>query len=373
MRPALPRLVFLALTITLALSAFAQTDNWKGGTGNWSNSLDWDAGVPGPSSDVTIFSGHTDMVTLDVDSTINSLTLGGATGQSYLFSTSPQKLTVSQDLNLGLFGSLGLFDHSTLSVGGNVMNGGQINLGVWYLPSQVKANIAGVLTNTQSGLSGVTVDRDSSLTVSGIVSYGGIAVQNGGTLTVNGDLQNLRVPGQYTGNIETACDHCPSVGGNKIQATGSIVNDGIFDLNLPGDIATAPRVENSTEIYLAPGSTLQVGSGPFGGSGYYESANGIYADHIANGVYASAIIRLEGPIHLGGTLQILQQEGWNPPPGQQVPLIEFDGNYTVTGDFDKIENQYFNNGTEMWEVVKFAGGTFLQAVAVQDAQPQSQR
>ena len=54
-------------------------DNWNGGTGNWSNSGNWSNGEPGAGSDVTIYSGGTDQVTLDTGSTtINSLQLGGA-------------------------------------------------------------------------------------------------------------------------------------------------------------------------------------------------------------------------------------------------------------------------------------------------------
>src|SRR5271167_4925440 len=32
-------------------------DNWNGGTGNWSNGANWNNGVPGATSDVTIYSG----------------------------------------------------------------------------------------------------------------------------------------------------------------------------------------------------------------------------------------------------------------------------------------------------------------------------
>ncbi|HTV66313.1 MAG TPA: hypothetical protein VMD98_11950, partial [Bryocella sp.] len=54
-------------------------DNWLGGMGNWSNPADWSAGEPGSSSDVFINTGN-DYVTLDVNASINSLTLGGTTG-----------------------------------------------------------------------------------------------------------------------------------------------------------------------------------------------------------------------------------------------------------------------------------------------------
>lgn len=40
-------------------------DNWKGGTGNWTTVADWTAGVPVSTSQVTIDSGGTDLVTLN--------------------------------------------------------------------------------------------------------------------------------------------------------------------------------------------------------------------------------------------------------------------------------------------------------------------
>ena len=60
------------------------TDNRLGGTDNWSNAAQWSAGAPGSPSDVVIYSGGDDFVYLDMDTSINSLTLGGSTGTSYL-------------------------------------------------------------------------------------------------------------------------------------------------------------------------------------------------------------------------------------------------------------------------------------------------
>jgi hypothetical protein len=73
----------------LIVAAFAATvsESWNGGTGNWSTAGDWTpATVPNNSGgnvfDVTIDSGGTDIVTLDISPTIASLTLGGSTGSS---------------------------------------------------------------------------------------------------------------------------------------------------------------------------------------------------------------------------------------------------------------------------------------------------
>src|SRR5215469_883236 len=62
---------------------------WNGGTGNWSTSTDWTPNtVPnnggGNTFNVTIDSGGTDTVSLDINSTISTLTVGGTAGSSTL-------------------------------------------------------------------------------------------------------------------------------------------------------------------------------------------------------------------------------------------------------------------------------------------------
>jgi hypothetical protein len=80
-------------------------DNWNGGTGTWSNAGDWNSGVPGANSDVTIYSGGNDLATLDVgSSTVNSLTLGGASNGTTSELTdggSKQTLTITGGLTIG--------------------------------------------------------------------------------------------------------------------------------------------------------------------------------------------------------------------------------------------------------------------------------
>ena len=70
--------------------AFAQTNSaWNGGTGDWSTATDWTPnGAPnnggGTTYNVTIDSGGTDTVTLDISPTVSTLTLGGTAGTSTL-------------------------------------------------------------------------------------------------------------------------------------------------------------------------------------------------------------------------------------------------------------------------------------------------
>src|SRR5271165_4836821 len=101
--------LFAVFTVT---NAFAQ-DSWNGGTGNWSNPGKWSGGLPGSNSDVLIYSGGDDYVTLDPGTaTINSLTLGGTNNFTYSLLTdnfAPQNLTMAQSLTVGQTGILTLY------------------------------------------------------------------------------------------------------------------------------------------------------------------------------------------------------------------------------------------------------------------------
>src|SRR5271166_4034802 len=95
-------------------------DNWNGGTGNWSVPDNWSAGSPGASSDVTIYSGGNDTVTLDTSPTISSLVLGGATNGTTSELTDggvAQTLTITHGLTVGQTGNLNLSGGSTVTAG----------------------------------------------------------------------------------------------------------------------------------------------------------------------------------------------------------------------------------------------------------------
>src|SRR5260370_29092075 len=68
--------VLLAACLTPTV-AFAQSDIWLGGTGNWSNASKWSAGVPTANSNVFIDNGKAGAspVALDVNGSAANLTI----------------------------------------------------------------------------------------------------------------------------------------------------------------------------------------------------------------------------------------------------------------------------------------------------------
>jgi hypothetical protein len=186
----------LALSAVLTLtSAYAQ-DNWNGGTGNWSNGSDWNAGEPGPGSDVVIYSGGNDTVTLDVGSTtISSLTLGGpsnGTTSELTDAGTKQTLTITNALNVGQTGTLYLYGGSTVTAGADSTSAGEILL---YNGSTL--SVTGNLANSGTLLlnNGNTLQINGDVSNSGLLNTGFIIGLGGNTLTITGTLNN-RVGGE---------------------------------------------------------------------------------------------------------------------------------------------------------------------------------
>ena len=128
----------------LLLGSPGTPDNWTGGTGNWSNAGNWSSGLPGNSSDVTIYSGSNDTVTLDTSPKISSLTLGGASNGTTSELTDggvAQTLTITKGLTVGQTGTLNLTGGSTVTVGAGLSNAGMIDL-------ESTLSVTGNLTNS---------------------------------------------------------------------------------------------------------------------------------------------------------------------------------------------------------------------------------
>ena len=109
--------------------------NWNGGTGNWSIAGDWSPnGVPnnggGNVYNVTIDSGGTDNVSLDINATIASLVLGGSTGSSTLANHGRHRRNAHHHrrAHCQRHGQPYLLRGSTLTAGANSTNSGLIDL-----------------------------------------------------------------------------------------------------------------------------------------------------------------------------------------------------------------------------------------------------
>jgi len=289
-------------------------DNWLGGAGNWSNGADWSAGEPGSGSDVFIDTGN-DSVTLDVSASIDSLTLGGASGTSTLMDTDLVTLTIAGALTINQSGTLTFYDPGGISAGGNVMNAGNMTFfhGGLTAPNIINSgrisldvgnvNASGTLTNSGTiaaqddvnGVGAATIVNSGTIFIDSIASTGDLINQSGGVvsargLNVGGNLINegsikgylerasrFSVAGELTngGTIDVEYGSSFSVatasntgtvmtgaqsGSNSISISGTLTNEvgGVFAIDGMNDVATIGYVNNAGSISIANGSTLQI-------------------------------------------------------------------------------------------------------------------
>ena len=271
-----------------AIYGSTSTDNWLGGTGDWSDLTFWSGGLPGIASDVYINTGN-DLAYLDTNATIASLTLGGTTGSSELSSTGTTNyLTIAGALTVNQTGTLSLDSGDTVAAATLSINSGTVNLnggsalliygdasnsGSIYLGNTSGGNnltINGVLTNhgnlgvfsygSAATIGGLLNDGnidgyESQLTVngnannSGSISFRGRALLqvNGGTLSNSGDIYlstaSLQVNGVVYNSGQVIQDF-----GSVVGVVGTLTNDvlgsiifygGSDQLSVQGDVNNA--------------------------------------------------------------------------------------------------------------------------------------
>jgi hypothetical protein len=108
----------LVASLCLARAAFGSDVLWTNSVGgNWSTAVNWNTGtVPGPSDNVLLTNSGNYTVTLDVDATIASLSLGGASGAQTL-SDSSHTITINAAITINANGVLNLINSTATGVG----------------------------------------------------------------------------------------------------------------------------------------------------------------------------------------------------------------------------------------------------------------
>lgn len=154
-----------------------------------------------------------------------------------------------------------------------------------------------------------------------------------------------------------------SVSGGAFSVNGVLHNTSSLFPGGAGIIAT-PQLENDGTVMVGRGGgTMWVGSGTPQNGGYVQYTNGILDEVITSSGGFGQILTTSAS--LDGTLNIELANGFNPAIGTVYQMINTNG---LTGKFATIQNQYFNNGTEEWDVVYVINSNFpnyvdLEAVA----------
>lgn len=304
-------------------------DNWNGGTGNWSNAGNWSTGSPGPTNDVTIYSGGNDLVTLDVGSTtVNSLTLGGGgngTTSELTDGGVAQTLAITSGLTVGQTGFLNLLGSTTVSAG-TLNNSGDV-----YVFPGATLN----LTNQPSGITDVVVGSIfliyGNFTAGSNSAFANLNSIEGHLLLVNGQTTNI-TPGGGTltlsdsGDFSVGASSTVSISGNvlnngilatsyfavgpndTLNISGTLTNNGQFYVFTTGDMGILGGLANSGTVGVNGGGTLKI-NGAADNSGILET--GFYAHFGGNTVTVTGLLTNEatGQINLYGSGDVLQALG----------------------------------------------------------------
>jgi hypothetical protein len=323
----------LVLSISFLLasnpSAYAScgTDYWQGNVNTaWEFSLNWSLGFTPIACDAVVIPDpiHTALGTVVANQNLvqgklypmDSLQIGINGNGGSLTIDSGAVFQIANDLVLGTTGSL--TNNASVQVGGT-----------------------GYLSFNSSDLT----NNGNFLLQNDLYNSGQIAL-SGGTLTVNKDF--------YNGGLLI---------GGALTVNGVLHNTG--NLQPKGGITATPQLENGGLLTVGPGGgTMWVGSGTPQTGGYVQYANGILDEVITSPHNFGQIFTSSATLE--GTLNIELASGFNPAIGTVYQMIN---TYGLTGEFATVENQYFNNGAEKWDVVYVINSTFgpnyvnLEAVA----------
>jgi hypothetical protein len=308
----------------------------------------------------------------------NTLNIGGAltnNGNFELFGPGD-----TANIGGGVFSSveMNVDGGSRLDIAGNMDNAGLFTTSGFLLGGGNIVNLGGTLTNEATGAFFLYGGGDVVSVARGMFNSGSVDLEGGSTLHITGDLTN---DGLIRTNLRSFG------GGNTLTVTGRLSNSGIVRLNGPGDVLHAngglvnngfvtvnngsmidpPFLNNIGIVNIDSTSTFVVGTGAALGQGYIQLANGTLGEMISNSNFGQIFVN--GSVSLDGTLDILLQGGFKPAVGSAYDLILFTPG-DLTGTFSNIQNDIFNNGTEMWLLTYDNSGGLVELTAEARAVPE---
>jgi hypothetical protein len=360
----------LAGSLLLCTAAPALPISWAAASsGNWNTPGNWSPPqVPGAGDDVTIAVAGTYTVTLDVNATVNSLTLGGSSGTQTL-SDAAFTLRMNAASAIGANGVLAVSGGTILPfsvaltcqgsvawTGGTIFNLAVASTGVVNVSGAADKTASGATTNagtvnwTGSGSfnvsggsnfqnqSGANFNVQTGATLGGAGVFnnnaGGTFIRSGtaGSNTVNAAFDNSGTVSLQTATMTfanyTQFDGVTHLaGGNLATSSVAVIQGGVIDgigtvvgelrLDMTGQInpGTSPGIINVVGPYTMFGGSYNAEIGGTTPGAQYDQIN------------------VTGPVSLGGNLNVSLLGGFVPTVGSQFVIINNDGTDAVTSTF----------------------------------------
>jgi len=370
------------------------TISWaNASSGTWNMPDNWNPKqVPTSSDDAVITVAGTYTVTLDVDATVNSLTLGGSSGTQTL-ADGGHMLRMNAPSAINAHGLLAMSSGQVLPfavaltssgtvnwTGGTIFNLAVASTGVVSISGAADKTASGATTNAGtvtwtgsgafivSGGSNFQNQTGGSFLVKTDASLGGGGVFNnnvGGTFTksVTAGTNPVHAPFDNSGtvNLQTGALDIDSYtqfagathlsGGNLSSSIGVVViQGGILDGN--GTVTGALRLDMTGQINPgnSPGVIHVVGS--------YTEFGGTYDAEIGGTTAGTQYdeIDVTGTVSLGATLNVSLIGGFTPVLGQKFVILKNDGTDAVASHYTGLsEGAIFTVGSVQFQI-SYAGG-----------------
>ncbi len=345
--PSVPiRVMLTALFLgLLAVSpAYAMDYHWIGGSGDWSDPLNWNPGVPS-GSDPMIYLTQSDAVNRTVNLTgashVKGVLVVDATGTGTMTLSGGGGLIVN-DIRIGLNGTGTVNQTGGDVVAGLALGPGSLTLGQ-NAGSRGTYNLSGGTTTTQTltvggqgtgvfnQTGGDVLVQDAGLRVGPLGTYN---LSGTGTLTMNmAVLGGERIEGTFNQS-----------GGVNSLFTTPLKISGTYNLSggeLSSKMFPASR-NNNTGAVVENGGTFNQSGGNFGMAYLRVSDNGRV--NLSNGTLQAWEVLNNGTLtYSGGKLQILPVPG---NPGTLVNALTNNGTTVLTGNGTRtVDGNVVNNGT----------------------------
>jgi hypothetical protein len=345
----------LLAVFTLGNIAAAQTDNWTGSTGVWSDTAQWDSGVPVAGENVVIGTASANS-TDDFALSIGSLTLSNA-GDTLILPDGVSLAVTGSISNAGsiqlnsaggntfllLNGNVSLSGKGTLTLGNagpNIIEGASLT-GSEVLTNASTIQGAGQIGNSEAGLI-------SSGTISGNISGGNLFVNVSSAGFSNSGTVQAVTGGNVT--IEGAPNSFLNYNATSNTLTGGTYTANGGNIYFPGS-ATGITTLSAKVTQEANGQLINTTTG--------TSALANLSSIVAGGVLTTtATFAQPGAFSMAGALNLLPKTSFSVGSLAQINSAGaltagqwvFDSNFNITGTPAAIKTNS--------AVVTLSGGTF---------------
>ena len=314
--------------------------------GNWNNVTNCSPNqVPGVFDHAWLTNNGTYTVTFSNDVTLNSLTLGSASGTNTLAGTNALTLIGPLDWQGGVISNALILAAGGGQVGGAAMkylnHASLINYGALTLGAPLYTGNGSAITNLASGTFDFTTNYGTSYTsngLRGVIYNAGLLRKTGGTGTARVDdlFINAGTFETRSGTLRLTATNCAQTAGFTRLLTGGLQVDHGYTLwggmfsgsnTFTGNLTNASGSVSPSESTIVMNPGLSIVPGPFTAqltiTGNYYQISGSLVMQLAGADAGTGYDQLNvgGTVSLGGSFDMCVRAGFTPPANSYYAIL----------------------------------------------------